>query len=383
MIKSRFKLATWALLLTTIVFACSKSPEPAGEDTTPTNSSNANRKALLENVADNIVLPAYASFKVKFDLMVAKSDAFSASPDATTLNEFREAWSAAYIEWQKVELFDFGPGQVYAIRSYFNIYPANVAGIEAGIASGAANLEVPASFSQQGFPALDYLLNGLAATDQTTLTFYTSAPDAAKRIAYLKKVTGHMNSVFSKSYGEWNTTFASTFKSKTSIDAGSSTSTMVNSFVLNYERFIRSGKIGIPSGALSGGVIGPEKVEAYYKKDLSLILAKTANQASIDFLNGKSVKTGMEGYSIKTYLNSLDAKDSKTGLSLSDNINQQLNTINQKLNNLPANLHNEIKTNNQTIVDVYNQMQSLIRLLKVDMTSAMSITITYTDNDGD
>ena len=91
----------------------------------------------------------------------------------------------------------------------------------------------------------------------------------------------------------------------------------------------------------------------------------------------------MEGYSIKTYLNSLDAKDSKTGLSLSDNINQQLNTINQKLNNLPANLHNEIRTNNQVIVDVYNQMQSLIRLLKVDMTSAMSITITYTDNDGD
>ena len=91
----------------------------------------------------------------------------------------------------------------------------------------------------------------------------------------------------------------------------------------------------------------------------------------------------MEGYSRKTYLNSLDAKDSKTGLSLSDNINQQLNTINQKLNNLPANLHNEIKTNNQVIVDVYNQMQSLIRLLKVDMTSAMSITITYTDNDGD
>jgi hypothetical protein len=32
---------------------------------------------------------------------------------------------------------------------------------------------------------------------------------------------------------------------------------------------------------------------------------------------------------------------------------------------------------------VYTEMQNVIKMLKVDMTSAMSITITYTDNDGD
>ena len=35
------------------------------------------------------------------------------------------------------------------------------------------------------------------------------------------------------------------------------------------------------------------------------------------------------------------------------------------------------------MVDVYTNMQTQVRYLKVDMTSAMSITITYTDNDGD
>jgi hypothetical protein len=35
------------------------------------------------------------------------------------------------------------------------------------------------------------------------------------------------------------------------------------------------------------------------------------------------------------------------------------------------------------MVDVYTEMQKLVRMLKVDMTSALSVTITYTDNDGD
>ncbi len=43
----------------------------------------------------------------------------------------------------------------------------------------------------------------------------------------------------------------------------------------------------------------------------------------------------------------------------------------------------EVQTNNQAMKDVYTEMQKAVRLLKVDMTSAMSITITYTDNDGD
>ncbi|WP_449437648.1 hypothetical protein [Pedobacter steynii] len=42
-----------------------------------------------------------------------------------------------------------------------------------------------------------------------------------------------------------------------------------------------------------------------------------------------------------------------------------------------------MKTNNQKMIDVYTEMQKSVRMLKVDMTSAMSITITYTDNDGD
>jgi predicted lipoprotein len=362
------------------LYACSKKGSTNDPDQTDANAIN--RKAVLTNIADNIVIPSYGKFKIKLDAMTAKSTAFTNAPGTVTLTEFRAAWVEAYIEWQKVELFDFGPGQVEAIRSYFNIYPANEVLIATNINTGVSvNLEVSAAYPTQGFPALDYLINGLGTTDAAILTFYTSAPDAAKRIDYLKKLVQRMNTVFNKVNTDW-ATYRNQFVDRTGIDASSSTSVMVNSYVLNYERFIRSGKFGIPSGAMMGGVVAADKVEALYKKDISLSLAKAAQQASIDFFNGKGSVNGTEGPSFKTYLDGLNAKDGQ-GVKLSQTILNQFAATTAKMNLLTENLNNEVKTNNQKMIDVYTEMQKSVKMLKVDMTSAMSITISYTDNDGD
>ena len=339
---------------------------------------------MLTNIADNIILPSYANFKTKFNGMLDKSDAFATKPDKATLTDFRQAWADAYVEWQRVELFDVGPAEQYTLRNFVNIYPTNTAGIEDYIATGSNVFDVPASYPKQGFPALDYLINGLADTDDGIVIYYTTAADAAKRIAYLKKVTGQMNTNFTTVYTAWTTGgYRDTFINCTALNAGCSTSKLVNGYVLNYERFIRSGKFGIPSGAMTNGTAAPEKVEGFYKKDLSLTLAKTAHQASVDFFNGKSVKTGQEGPGFKSYLNALGAKDSGTGTMLTDIINAQFAAITQQLNTLKPNLYEEVKTNNAAMVATYTQMQKITRMLKVDMTTAVSITITYTDNDGD
>ena len=385
MFLKRQKIAAVTLIMLIAgLYACSKS---GGGETTPENpmdQKTADRKAMLTNIADNIVIPAYAKFKIKLDAFTAKSTAFTTAPSTTTLTDARAAWVDAYVEWQKVELFDFGPGQVQAIRSYFNIYPASESGIAANITAGnAANLEVASAFPTQGFPAFDYLLNGVGGNDAAIVAYYTTGTDATKRIDYLKRITQRMNTVFTAVNTEWTTTYRDQFINKTGIDASSSTSILANSYVLNFERYIRSGKFGIPSGAMMGGVVAANKVEAFYKKDISLSLAKAATQATIDFFNGKGVNTGTEGPSLKTYLTALGAKDSATGTGLAQIINTQFTAINTKLGLLPENLYNQVNTNNQLMIDVYTEMQKAVRMLKVDMTSAISITITYTDNDGD
>ena len=367
------------LILIVTVFACSKSIE----NPTKTNTNETDRKALLANISDNIIVPAYADFKVQLDDMLAKSAAFTATPNTANLIAFRASWRAAYINWQKVEMFDFGPGQTYAIRAHFNIYPTNASTIENNIASGNANLEVPASYAAQGFPAIDYLINGIGVNDTEIVAAYTTAADATKKINYLKRVTNQMSSVFTQVYTAWKGDFATTFKSKTAIDAGSSTSTLINGYILNFERYIRAGKIGIPAGSMTPGNKFPEKVEALYTKDLALTLAKTAQTSTYNFFLGKSYQNQTTGYSIKNYLDALNVKDASSGKLLSEIIAQQFDVIDVKLNALQNNLYGEVNNDNSKMIDTYNEMQKLVRLLKVDMTSAMSITITYTDNDGD
>ncbi len=373
----KYLLAFFIVIVT--VFACSKSEEGPKK----ANNNETDRKALLTNLSDNIIVPAYADFKTQFDDMLAKADAFTKTPNSANLIAFRASWRAAYINWQKVEMFDFGPGQTYAIRGHFNIYPTSVSTIEANTAAGNANLEVPASYAAQGFPAIDYLINGIGTNDTEIVAAYTTAADAAKKIDYLKRITNQMNTVFTQVYTAWKGDFATTFKSKTAIDAGSSTSTLINGYILNFERYIRSGKIGIPAGAMTPGNSFPEKVEALYTKDLSLTLAKTAQTATYNFFLGKSYQNQTAGYSIKNYLDALGVKDATSGKLLSELITQQFDVIDVNLNGLQNNLYSEVTNNKTKMINAYAEMQKLVRLLKVDMTSAMSITITYTDNDGD
>jgi predicted lipoprotein len=378
-LKTMTRLKTYPRFFTLMITILLSSCGGSGSDPSP-EDNNADRKLMLTHWADNIVVPAYADFKVKLDVMVSKGEAFAASPDNTSLSEFRSAWVDAYAEWQKVELFEFGPANRYTLRNFFNIYPASVSGIASNIDNPTVDLALPTSYDRQGFPALDYLLNGVGANDTEILAYYTTDTDASKRIDYIKRITARMTSLLDKVITDWSGSYRDTFISKTGLDIGSSTGEVVNAYVLYYERYVRSGKIGIPSGAAiaSAGVPHPETVEAFYKKDISLTLAKTAHQAAADFFNGKGET---EGPSFKTYLDALNAKDESTLLSTI--INDQFTAITNKLNALSPNLYEQIETNNQAMIDTHTEMQALVRMLKVDMTSAMSVTITYTDNDGD
>ena len=139
------------LLLTIGIFGCQKDP---GTDT-PEPSTGPDRKALLTHWADSLVKPGYQRFNDKLVALKARTTAFTAAPTAATLVEARQAWQAAYVEWQKVELYEFGPAEAVSLRNHFNIYPADAAGINRNITTGSYDFELSTAIPQQGFPALD------------------------------------------------------------------------------------------------------------------------------------------------------------------------------------------------------------------------------------
>ena len=365
-------LFAFALLLFAAgIFSCQKQ---SGVDT-PEPSTGPDRKALLTEWADNLIKPGYQRFNDKLVVLKAKATAFTATPTTATLVEARQAWQAAYVEWQQVELYEFGPAEAVSLRNHFNIYPADADGINRNINAGTYNFELSTAIPQQGFPALDYLLNGVAANDAAIVQQYVGS---ANHRRYLTDVVAKMDQTFGTVYGQWNGTYRDTFINNTGTDASSSISRVINAYSLYFERYLRAGKVGIPAGTMSGTPL-PAKMEAYYLRGaLPLQLATTAHAAVQQFFNGRAGQP-----SLKSYLEALGAKDSRTGQSLPSIINTQFGVSSQQLSSSGPDLFTTLTSRNADAVASYNEMQKAVRLLKVDMTSALGITVTYVDNDGD
>ena len=166
-------------------------------------------------------------------------------------------------------------------------------------------------------------------------------------------------------------------------DVGSSTGQLVNQLVYDYE-ILKNYEVGIPAGVQSMGTTFPTYVQAYYSK-MSLQLATLHLQAMQNIYLGKSAQgdgLGLDDYLVQTTKLPNTAKYAN-GSAVNDAITTQFATAASKLQTLTDPLADNISSNPSAVTAAYAELQKLTVLLKTDMTSSLSILITYGDNDGD
>ena len=340
-----------------------------------------NKTTLLTHWADNIIMPAYQNYNDKFKTLATDAEAFSNTPNQDKLASVRTSWLAAYEAYQQVMLFNVGKASDINFKEAADTYPTDVAGIQQNIAYGNYNLDLFSQYSKQGFPALDYMLNGLADSDAAILSKFSADANAESNKLYLTKLVSALKSKSSAISADWNGSYRAAFVNNNGTAVSSSTNKMVNLFVKNFEKDIRSGKVGIPAGIFSNGTLFPEKVEGYYKKDISRNLLNSAIKAQQDFFNGKYFASSQVGPSLKSYLD--DVKAVRNGLNLSAIINEQFATIYATNATLNTNFSEQIVSNNLKMLESYDAMQQNVVYFKLDMMQALNITVDYVDGDGD
>jgi predicted lipoprotein len=367
------------VLIAIIIAACSSSDE--GGSKTPTD--NFDRSTMLVNWADNIIIPVFQDLDAKLESLVSAKDAFVATPDQTNLDAFRTAWLNAYKVWQYAEMFNIGKAEAINYAYQMNIYPTTVADVEANIANGTYDLTHSNNNDAVGFPALDYLLYGVASDDAAILDIYTTNANASGYKTYVSDLVNQMKSLTQTVLNDWTSGYRDAFVSKTGNTAESSVNKVVNDYVNYYESGLRSRKIGIPAGIFSGGNLFPEKVEGYYSQEASKILALESLKAVQDFFNGKAYNASSTANSLKAYLDYLNI--AKGGEDLATLINNQLDLARTKIQALDVNFSNQIDTDNAKMTLAYDELQKAVVLLKVDMMGALQISLDagYQDNDGD
>ena len=361
---------------TALVIACSSND--GGEST---GGNNYNRTALLTNWADHIIVPAYEDYQSKVQLFVSDANSFTAVPTEANLQAARASWLEAYKAYQYVAMYVIGKSEEISLKERTNTYPASATGIEANIASGAYDLNLFSQFDKQGFPALDYLLNGLGNSDASIVAFYTSNTNSVDYKEYLNDVAAALKTNIDVVVADWNSGFRDTYVNNSGVSINSSVNKTTNIFVKNFEKDIRTGKVGIPAGVFSSGTLFPEKVEGYYKNDISKELLNVSIKASQDFFNGRHFASATTGEGLKSYLDYLNAN--RNGQKLSDIINNQFATIASVNNSLNNSFSEQIVSDNSKMIKSYDALQQNVVYIKLDMMQALGITIDYVDGDGD
>ena len=375
--KSHYLLSLIFLSFLTLFISCSSEELPENDDI-----QEFDRGAVMENYANNIIIPRYNDFKLELDKLKTEVLEFTQNPSTETHTSLSNQWLEAYKAWQYVEMFNIGKAEEIMFFSKTNTYPVNEGRIKENINSEKTDLSNPNDWSCQGFPGLDYMIHGIANTENEIINQYIQNPLNGK---YLKVVINELNDNTDLVLNDWNT-YRNTFVNSVENTATSAFNMLTNDFVYYFEKGLRTNKIGIPSGVFSNNPLS-NKVEAYYSskngiEDVSRDLIENALNAVDLVFQGKSSNQSPVGPSFRTYLDFIKANNVSAD-DIGSIVVNKIQTANQKILDLNKNFINQVESDNGKMLAAFDALQTIVVNLKTDMLSLFNVAVDYTDADGD
>ena len=334
--------------------------------------SDFDQQALFEHLADDVIIPGYTALELSALNLHAAAFDLAQAPSLEGLEEAQAAFKTAYLHWQDVAQYGFGPAEEAALRATLNNFPLNRDALESKVAAQDYDFTDPNTFDK-GFPALDYLLYGLGDQSDAAIVAQLGEADYA---TFLTEQTAYITESAKSVNDAWKHSYRDEFVASEGTAAGASLSQVINGLNEQYET-IKRDKIGIPAGVVTLGFTNPEKVEARYS-GLSLALAKRALQAAETFYLGIG-SDGQNGLGLDDYLEAVNA--TKEGESLNARIQQQFEAAAAALEAVPAPLRTAVEENNELTVAAYNELTR--QIVNIDMPSVLCVAITYIDNPSD
>ncbi|MES2560716.1 MAG: imelysin family protein [Bacteroidota bacterium] len=346
------------------------------DDKEDNQTQSFDRKAMLQQYADGLIIPAYSQSSSKAEVLRLKVAAFIANPGIIQLEEARTAWKQMAFIWQHASGFNFGPAAEAGLKKSLNeeiaTFPASKTKIEQYINAADTSFS---NFDRdsRGIYAIDFLLFETGITDQALIEKYNHQ---IWRKHYLMACTNTVAAGLQSVSMQW-TAYRESFIANNGTDIGSSVSYFYNEFLKSYEG-LKNYKFGIPLGRRPGQTtVLPENVEAYHS-GYSTDLAKEQWNCMQQIWEGIALD-GTNGTGFKEYLQSVEGGEDLITLT-----RQQTSNTQQSFNALPAGKLSDVITQQFDKADaVHTELQKLTRFYKSDLSSLLGITITFNSGDGD
>lgn len=352
---------TTLLLFFSSLFLC-WSCQDNGEDNA---QSDFDRQAMLTAYADNFILPAYGGLAQEAENLLEKTQTLQSTPSSQALSDAQNAWRSLALQWQKANLYNFGPasGQFGTLLEEIGTFPLSEEKTESYIAQENTSFQ---NFDRdtRGLYGVEYLL---FAGDEPL----TDLQADNKRMNYLVACAEDLHEKVQEVNNAWNS-YREEFVSNDGTQIGSSTSLFYNKFVKSFEA-LKNFKLGLPLGLRAGQTQAePQLVEAYYSGHSSVLI-------KAHFTNIQQVWEGSDNAGFKAYLQSTGNNELVSQTEI------QMQLAAQSINAIPNSpaFSEQVTQNKATVETAFTELQKLTRFLKSEMSSVLGISITYNSGDGD
>ncbi len=347
-------------------FACND------DSTDDTMGENFDRAALLESVADNLIIPNFEALQSSVNSLSQATDAFVQTTSEENLITLREAWEQSAIDHQHCSAFGFGPANLLlgAYAKVLGVFPINVEKVEQNILN--PNFDLPNSFDTdvRGFYTVEYLIYDNDRSNGELIADFDQ-----NRKDYLLLIVNELKTTFDNIVSEWNTSYRQDFINNDGTSAGSSISLFYNEFVKDYE-ILKNFKVELPAGLTAGqSDVDGTLVEAYYSGiSRDLIEEHFENSKNIWF--GLS-RSGQDIIGFEEYLESVEG-----GPDLIMTTKEAIARIDGSIANLPQGRLSD-NLENDAITVLRDNLQANTANFKSSMSSLLGISITFNSGDGD
>ncbi len=344
-----------------IVLSCQND----GTTTTDEYTNTYFKREQLKNIYDNEIIPLHQEFSTETQTLLNKSLDFSNDINAENLILLKQQWKVATSVWKKCELYDIGAIKNSFIHYTINSWPVNASYIENSIATTTINQSYISSigFSSRGIVAIEYLLfNSDAAT--TINNFQNSAA----RLDYLNACIAVLHTNASSILNQW-TLNHNEFVTNIQEGISGSQNEIINNMVSLLEEII----ISKLNNAINQNDIS--EFEAH-RSDYSLELIKS-NITAIHRCYTGNFRFTPNRIGFKKYLTELGNTE------LATKIDEQFNAVISKIDTMNPSLNTSINNNLETVNELKTDIETLLFLVKIEMSQAIGSTITFNSNDGD
>ena len=335
------------------------------------------QQSVLGDIVQGQILPSMLHFQIQTQSLKTEVNAFSQNANTVQLASTKAQWITTNLRWKQCELFDFGKISDRYAHNGIGKWPTDINIIESKIGSGQLMDEAffeSLGASSSGLPAIEYLL--FDKSESEILASFTTDTLAAERLAYLQGIADILHQKAQKLLNIWSASgenYASEFTHSSAQGLSNPMSLLVNGMISLIEEDAKT-KVGKPFGKFDFGILSPELVESH-RANISLELLR-ANVVAL-----QTCFLGSGGNGISNALDDLHAEYEDAPLSgiVADQFDLSIAAI----DDLTIPLQDAMISEANKVEALYQALKQLTVLFKADICSAMSITVTVSDNDGD